>query len=432
MNTKIQSVKGMNDLLPDRIRLWHYIEGILRNIGPKYGYQEIRTPILEKTLLFQQSIGDQTDIVEKEMYTFIDSRGDSVSLRPEATASIVRACNQHGLLHNQQRRFWYLGPMFRRERPQKGRCRQFHQFGIEAFGWPGPDIDAEVIRMGDRIWKELDIDGMTLTVNTLGNEQSRIVYKNALYNYLDRYRYKLDADSVRRLDKNPLRILDSKIESTQDLIRSAPNLHDYLDEKDRKHFEDLCSMLEDAGIYPVISEKLVRGLDYYTSTVFEWVSDRLGAQNTICAGGRYDGLVEMRGGRPTPAIGFGLGIERMVELIAMQKISLHETDIYVLQLSDSLRLNITELSEQLRDRGFRVTAHCGGGKLKSQMKKADQSGASIAILLGEEEQNKNVVKAKLLREHGSQYEVPIDSVADWCAKTITVRDTLNKYEILEI
>jgi len=356
MNARIQSVKGMNDLLPDQISLWHHVESVLRNVGWQYGYQEIRTPMLEKTSLFQQSIGDQTDIVEKEMYTFVDSGEESLALRPEATASTVRACNQHGLLHNRQRRLWYLGPMFRRERPQKGRYRQFHQFGIEAFGWPGPDIDAEVIRLGDRIWKALDIDGMTLTLNTLGNAQSRITYRNALYNYLDRYRDKLDADSVRRLDKNPLRILDSKIESTQDLIRSAPNLHDYLDVDARKHFDDLCSMLEDAGIRPVISEKLVRGLDYYTGTVFEWVTDKLGAQSAVCAGGRYDGLVEMRGGRPTPAVGFALGIERAVELIALRNapISRHGTDIYILQLSGSPQSTLTALSERLRDRGFRV------------------------------------------------------------------------------
>ncbi|NKB75872.1 MAG: histidine--tRNA ligase [Gammaproteobacteria bacterium] len=416
MKQKIQSVKGMNDLLPDQTSAWHYVENAMRNVAWSYGYQEIRTPMLERTALFQQSIGDQTDIVEKEMYTFVDSGEEMLSLRPEATASTVRACNQHGLLHNTHQRLWYMGPMFRRERPQRGRYRQFHQFGIEAFGWLGPDIDAEVIRIGARIWKEMNIEGMTLLVNTLGNQSSRDAYRNALHQYLDHYRGDLDDDSLRRLDKNPLRILDSKVESTQLLLKEAPSLHDHLDADAKAHFERLCSLLDDAGITPVISQKLVRGLDYYTSTVFEWVTDQLGSQSAVCAGGRYDGLVELRGGKPTPAIGFALGMERMVELIAMQNehTPKNEIDVYVIQLSDAAISEATRLSEKLRDSGLRVVSHCGGGKMKNQMKKADQSGARIAAIFGDDEQVRGVAQIKLLRDSGIQREVPLNTLVDWC------------------
>lgn len=416
MKQKIQSVKGMNDILPDQTSIWHYVENALRNVAWGYGYQEMRTPMLEKTMLFQQSIGDQTDIVEKEMYTFVDGGEEMLSLRPEATASTVRACNQHGLLHNTQQRLWYMGPMFRRERPQRGRYRQFHQFGIEAFGWVGPDIDAEIIRVGARIWKELNIQGVTLLLNTLGNQSSRDAYRNSLHQYLDRYRGDLDADSLRRLNKNPLRILDSKVESTQLILKDAPVLHKHLDADARAHFEGLCELLDDAGIKPVVSQKLVRGLDYYTSTVFEWVTDQLGAQSAVCAGGRYDGLVELRGGKPTPAIGFALGMERMVELFSMQSENLPpmETDVYVIQLSDAVLSDSTKLSEDLRDGGLRVVSHCGGGKMKNQMKKADQSGARIAVILGDDEKAKGVAQIKLLRNSGIQREVPLSTLVDWC------------------
>ena len=416
MKNKIQSVKGMNDLLPTASKVWHHVEASLRKVAWQYGYEEIRTPMLEKTALFTQSIGDQTDIVEKEMYTFADSGEEMLSLRPEATASTVRACNQHGLLHNATQRLWYMGPMFRRERPQRGRYRQFHQFGIEAFGWGGPDIDAEIIRVGARIWKELNVKGMKLLLNTLGNQSSRDAYRYALQGYLERYRNDLDADSLRRLDRNPLRILDSKVESTQAILADAPSLHEHLDDGAKAHFDGLCELLDGAGIEPVLSEGLVRGLDYYTSTVFEWVTDQLGAQSAVCAGGRYDGLVELRGGRPTPAIGFALGVERMVELIIQQNEQLpgNDPDVYFIQLSPNLGKLANQVSEDLRDCGLRVVSHCGGGKVKNQMKKADQSGAKIAVILGDDEQQKGVAQIKLLRDSGIQREVALVDLGSWC------------------
>ena len=416
MNQRVQSVKGMHDLLPEQLVTWHHVENTLRNIAGRYGYQEIRTPLIEKSVLFQQSIGDQTDIVEKEMYTFTDRGEESLSLRPEATASTVRACNQHGLLHNQSQRLWYLGPMFRRERPQKGRYRQFHQFGIEAFGWPGPDVDAEVMLVAARIWNELGIKDVRLLINTLGNTQSRQSYRNALYQYLDGYRDQLDDDSLRRLDKNPLRILDSKIDRTQQLIDNAPNFHEHLDKAARAHLDQLCQLIESAGIKPLVSEKLVRGLDYYTSTVFEWVTDGLGAQNTLCAGGRYDNLVERRGGKATPAIGFALGLERLVEIGIRQGqvVCRNPPDIYVLQVDASVQSITQALAERLREHGLCVTHHHGGGKLKTQMKRADQSGAKLAILFGEAEAERRCVRVKLLRESGDQHEIAEDRVVYWC------------------
>ncbi len=416
MTGKIQAIRGMNDLLPEQIENWHQVESVLREIGWQYGYQEIRTPMLEKTALFKQSIGDQTDIVEKEMYTFNDSGEESLSLRPEATASTVRAGIQHGILHNQQRRIWYMGPMFRRERPQKGRYRQFHQFGIEAFGWAGPDIDAEVIRVGERIWKKLNIQDITLQINTLGSNQSRQAYRLALQGFLHDHRQQLDADSVRRLQNNPLRILDSKVPETQEILVNAPHILEYLEATERRHFDGLCEALEDAEIAYTINSKLVRGLDYYTSTVFEWTTDQLGAQNAVCAGGRYDSLVEHRGGKATPAIGFAMGMERLIELINNNNNNKNyqRNLIYFIDVAESTNTVTAIIAERLRDNGYRVISHCGGGKLKAQLKRADQSVAEIAFIMGQAEQPADRVLVKHLRNNTDQQEVAVDDLLTWC------------------
>jgi histidyl-tRNA synthetase len=415
VNDKIQAVRGMNDLLPDQIDIWHGMESILREVGWQYGYQEIRTPMLEKTALFKQSIGDQTDIVEKEMYTFTDSGEESLSLRPEATASTVRACIQHGLLHNQQQRFWYMGPMFRRERPQKGRYRQFHQFGVEAFGWDGPDIDAEIIRIGERIWKCLNVDGITLQINALGSESSRLAYRQALQEYLRNYSTQLDSDSVRRLEKNPLRILDSKVPETREIVANAPHVLEFLEPAERNHFDGLCESLEDSSIRYQVNSRLVRGLDYYTGTVFEWTTDQLGAQSAVCAGGRYDSLVEHRGGKHTPAIGFAMGMERLAELVSKQgnMISREKDSIYVVDVTDSGSAGSIAIAEALRNSGNRVINHCGGGKLKAQLKRADQSGAKYAIIVGQSEQERGVVQLKFLRENIDQQEISQEKLVAW-------------------
>jgi histidyl-tRNA synthetase len=405
MSQKMQSVKGMNDLLPGQIELWHRAEEVLRSVAWRYGYQEIRTPVVEKTELFKQSIGDQTDIVEKEMYVFEDAGEVSLALRPEATASTVRAGNQHGLFHNQQQRLWYLGPMFRRERPQKGRYRQFHQFGIEAFGWEGADIDAEVIRVGARIWKELGISDISLQLNTLGSPATRAAYRDSLQRYLSDNKDALDIDSQRRLQRNPLRILDSKVASTQEIVKQAPSILEYLEKTSRDHFDQLCESLEQSGITPEINVRLVRGLDYYTSTVFEWVTDQLGAQSAVCAGGRYDGLVEQRGGKPTPAVGFAMGVERLVELMATQQLDIEESVLDVYLISMAGQQIAVELGEQLRDAGFRVCEHCGGGKIKNQMRKADHSGARYAIIIGQEEIEQQSVQLKDLRDEEGQQRI---------------------------
>ncbi|MGB5705813.1 MAG: histidine--tRNA ligase [Arenicellales bacterium] len=405
MSRKIQSVKGMNDLLPGQIEIWHHVEEVLRSVAWRYGYQEIRTPVVERTELFKQSIGDQTDIVEKEMYVFDDAGEVSLALRPEATASTVRAGNQHGLFYNQQQRLWYMGPMFRREKPQKGRYRQFHQFGIEAFGWPGADIDAEIIRVGARIWKELGVENVSLQLNTLGSPATRTIYREALYQFFSRNLDTLDSDSQRRLERNPLRILDSKVASTQEIIERAPSILDFLDPESRQHFEDLCESLERSGITPEINMRLVRGLDYYTSTVFEWVTDKLGAQNAVCAGGRYDRLIEQRGGGATPAVGFAMGIERLVELIsAQEKANSHSIlDVYLISMVG--QQTAVELGETLRDAGIRVCEHCGGGKIKNQMKRADSSGARYALIVGEDELKKGIVQLKDLRGKEGQQQI---------------------------
>ena len=414
---KIQSVRGMNDLLPDQMALWHRVESVLRDTAEKYGYREIRTPMLEKTALFTQSIGDQTDIVEKEMYTFVDAGEESLSLRPESTAGTVRACIQHGLLHNRQLRLWYMGPMFRRERPQRGRYRQFNQFGVEALGWPGPDVDSEIVRIGERIWRELSIGGIVLEINTLGSERSRAAYRQALKAFLSANRERLDGDSLRRLEKNPLRILDSKDPETRSALEEAPVLREFMETSELEHFEAVCRALEQGGIRYRVNDRLVRGLDYYTGTVFEWTTDRLGAQSAVCAGGRYDTLIGNRGGRPAPAIGFAMGVERLVELVMLQAGGIEGDPVhaYMIDMTDSPDLSVM-ISERLRDRGFNVVEHCGGGKLGNRLKRADQSGAVLALIRGQEESESGVVQLKHLRKNIPQATVPIDEVVDRCVE----------------
>lgn len=387
MSKAIQAVRGMNDLLPEVVGLWQRLETTARDILHGYGYRELRLPLLEKSELFARSIGALTDIVEKEMYTFEDRNGDSLTLRPEGTAGCVRAGIEHGLLHNQVQRFWYSGPMFRHERPQKGRYRQFHQIGVEAFGLPGPDIDAEIILLCARLWRALGLDGLTLEINSLGTPAARATYRQQLVVYFESRRGELDEDSLRRLEKNPLRILDSKNPALREVIAAAPNLHDYLDSGSREHFDRLLGFLTASGVAYKVNPRLVRGLDYYTRTVFEWTTDRLGAQSAICAGGRYDGLVELLGGKAAPAAGFALGMERLVELLQLQSASGHATEsqIYVVVPEPAQEAQALHLAESLRDQGLRVECHCGGGSLKSQMKRADKSGARYAVLFGEPE-----------------------------------------------
>ncbi|MEA3291205.1 MAG: histidine--tRNA ligase [Pseudomonadota bacterium] len=420
MSGKLQAVRGMNDLLPEATGTWQRVEETLRRVGQVYGYREIRTPVVEKTELFRQSIGEQTDIVEKEMYTFADSGGELLTLRPEGTASCVRAGVQHGLFHNRQERLWYMGPMFRRERPQKGRYRQFHQFGVEAIGWPGPDVDAEVILIGERIWRELGVEGVRLELNTLGSPVSRARYRASLIDYLAARREALDGDSWRRLESNPLRILDSKVEATREIVAGAPDILDFLDDEARAHFDGLRALLDKAGVDYRVNSRLVRGLDYYTSTVFEWTTDRLGAQGTVCAGGRYDGLIEQRGGRPTPAAGFATGLERLIELLVQQDAAPARPpfDIYLARLGAEAEKRALVLAETLRNAGLSVIYNCGGGKLKNQLRRADASGAELALILGEEELAGGVVQIKFLRREQPQETVAVDQLEGWLGSVI--------------
>ncbi|WP_157982906.1 MULTISPECIES: histidine--tRNA ligase [Idiomarina] len=407
MAKSIQAIRGMNDLLPDQSPAWQQVESIIRRVAASYGYSEIRMPVLEQTALFKRSIGEVTDIVEKEMYTFDDRNGESLTLRPEGTASCVRAGNQHGLLYNQIQRLWYMGPMFRYERPQKGRYRQFHQFGIETFGLPSADADAEVILLSARLWKAFGIaDQVELQLNSLGSNEARARYRDALREYLEQYKEQLDEDSQRRLDSNPLRILDSKDPNTQQLLEEAPRLSEYWDDESREHFEQLRALLDEAGIRYTLNERLVRGLDYYNRTVFEWVTTALGAQGTVCAGGRYDGLVEQLGGKPTPAVGFAMGMERLVLLLQEQNklTPRRAVDAYLMPLGDAAELKAAAIAEQLRDAlpELRLVTHCGGGAMKKQMKKADKSGAEVALIIGENELATQQVTVKPLRSEAEQ------------------------------
>lgn len=406
---KIQAIRGMNDLLPGQSALWQYFEDTVQALMQRYGYSEIRTPIVEQTALFARSIGEVTDIVEKEMYTFDDRNGDSLTLRPEGTASCVRAAMEHGLLHNQTQRLWYQGPMFRHERPQKGRYRQFHQVGVEAFGLEGPDIDAEVILLSARLWQELGLaDHVTLELNSLGSSEARAAYRDKLVAYFEQHREALDEDSLRRLTSNPLRILDSKNPDMAPMLADAPQLMDHLDAASREHFEGLTALLEAAGIDYVINPRLVRGLDYYGRTVFEWTTTALGSQGTVCAGGRYDGLVEQLGGKPTPAVGFAMGIERLILLLETLELvpdgALGELDLYVLPMDDGATTQAMLLAERVRSElpALRLQLHCGGGSFKSRIKKADKSGARLALLLGEDELAESRVTLKFLREEREQ------------------------------
>lgn len=383
---KIKAIRGMNDILPEQTPVWQYLEKTVKDVLSAYGYSEIRMPVVEQTNLFKRSIGEVTDIVEKEMYTFDDRNGESLTLRPEGTASCVRAAEEHGLLFNQMQRFWYQGPMFRYERPQKGRYRQFHQIGVETFGMASSDIDAEVIMLSARLWKRLGLlDSVTLQLNSLGSNEARADYKAALVEYLEERKDQLDEDSLRRLDSNPLRILDSKDQNTQALLDAAPVLTDYLDEESKTHFAELTSMLDEAGIAYEINPRLVRGLDYYCKTVFEWVTEKLGAQGTVCAGGRYDGLVKQLGGRPTPAVGFAMGVERLILLLETLELIPESVkqpfDLYVAAEEKGIQSRIVLFADKLRDQfpGLRVRIHCGG--LKNISQKAQQTGAPIVLLL---------------------------------------------------
>jgi histidyl-tRNA synthetase len=401
MAKTLQAVRGMNDILPGETSAWQYLEDTLRDVVHAYGYREIRLPLLEKTELFKRSIGEVTDIVEKEMYTFDDRNGDSLTLRPEGTASCVRACMEHGLLHNQVQRLWYAGPMFRHERPQKGRYRQFHQIGVEAFGMAGPDIDAEMIFMTARMWDRLGLQGAVLQINSLGTPAARAEYRTALVAWLREHETALDADSRRRLESNPLRILDSKNPDMQALIEAAPRLPDYLDEESRTHFSALCALLDRAGLAYEVNPRLVRGLDYYSKTVFEWVTDQLGAQGTICAGGRFDGLVEQLGGKPAPAIGFALGLERLLALLEAGDTALPVSSphVYLVLNGDRGVLEGMVFAETLRAvlPGLRLLSNCGNGSFKSQFKRADKSGAGYALVIGDDEAEQGTLLLKPLR-----------------------------------
>jgi histidyl-tRNA synthetase len=410
MAPKLQAIRGMNDLLADQLPYWQRVEAAARELFADYGYREMRVPVVERAELFQRSIGEHTDIVEKEMYSFEDRGGERLSLRPEATAGLVRAAIEHGLLHNQKQRLWTAGPMFRHERPQQGRYRQFHQIDCEAFGYPGPDIDAEVIQVSARLWRKLGIQDLSLSVNSLGTPESRLRYRARLVEYLSERRDELDADSQRRLAANPLRILDSKNPAQRALIEGAPRLVDHLDEDSRRHFERFLELLAASGINAEVDPRLVRGLDYYTRTVFEWRTTSLGSQDAVCSGGRYDGLVELLGGEPTPAVGWALGIERVVGLMQASGPAVAETApaIYLVLSGARAELAGLALAERLRDAlpGAGVLANMEGGGIKSQMKRADRSGARVAVIVGEDEAARSVAAVKWLRDGHAQQEWP--------------------------
>jgi len=397
----------MNDITPGSTAVWQALENAIKQTIASYGYEELRFPIVEKTELFARSIGEVTDIVEKEMYTFEDRNGDSLTLRPEGTAGCVRACIENSLLHGQSQRLWYIGPMFRHERPQKGRYRQFHQIGVEAFGMQGPDIDAELIIMSARIWKRLGLGDLELQINSLGSAESRRDYRGVLVEYFESHKSALDDDSQRRLLSNPLRILDSKNPDMQALIENAPRLQDHLDQESVDHFQALCALLDSVGITYRVNPRLVRGLDYYNKTVFEWVTTQLGAQGTVCAGGRYDGLVEQLGGKPVPAAGFALGLERLIELVRDNLNLDVAPHAYMVMASDTALGQGLQISESLREQlpGLRLLVHCGGGSFKSQFKRADKSGAAVALILGDDELANNTVSVKYLREDKPQHSL---------------------------
>ncbi|EAS65378.1 histidyl-tRNA synthetase [Photobacterium angustum S14] len=415
MAKQIQAIRGMNDCLPTQSPLWQKVEGTVKQVISAYGYNEVRMPIVESTHLFKRAIGEVTDVVEKEMYTFEDRNGDSLTLRPEGTAGCVRAGIQNGLLYNQEQRLWYIGPMFRHERPQKGRYRQFHQVGVEVFGLNGPDIDAELIMMTARLWRELGIhEHVRLELNSIGSLEARAEYRKALIAFLEQHLDVLDEDAKRRMYTNPLRVLDTKNSAIQEILVDAPKLSEYLDPESKEHFDGLCELLDAAGIKYQVNERLVRGLDYYNRTVFEWITESLGAQGTVCGGGRYDGLVEQLGGKATPSVGFAMGLERLVLLMeALEQDEVRRSvDVYVVTAGEgTLAVGMT-LAEKLRTEvsGLRVMTHFGGGNFKKQFKRADNVGAAVALVLGENEIAENTVVVKDLHG-GEQTTMAQDEVA---------------------
>lgn len=422
MAKNIQSIRGMHDILPDSTPTWQFFESTVRNLLGTYGYSEIRMPIAEQTDLFKRAVGEVTDIVEKEMY-ILENRKDSegseafsMALRPEGTAGCVRAGIQAGLIFNQQQRLWYAGPMFRAERPQKGRYRQFNQIGVETFGITGPDIDAELIAIGARLWKQLGLKNIHLELNSLGTLEARQAYRQLLVDYFSAHHDQLDEDSKRRLHTNPLRILDSKNPAIRELVAGAPNLHDHLDTESAEHFVQLQSLLDGMGISYRINPRLVRGLDYYSRTVFEWITDELGSQGTVCAGGRYDGLVEQLGGRPTPACGFAMGVERLILLLETQAVQTpaDTPDIFFVTAGDAAVKAGIAIAEQLRDAlpSLRILSNCGGGNFKTQMKRADKSGAAFALILGENELERAEINLKPLRGGGEQITLPVSELTE--------------------
>jgi len=412
----------MNDILPDASATWRYLESIVQEIVHSYGYSEIRLPLLEHTELFKRSIGEVTDIVEKEMYTFPDRNGESLTLRPEATAGMVRAGISNGLFHNQKQKLWTLGPMFRYEKPQQGRYRQFYQFDVEAVGYDGPDVDAELIIMSARLWRRLGISKISLEINSLGTRQARASYREALVKYFSGVKNQLDEDSIRRLEQNPLRILDSKNPDMQAIVDAAPVMLDYLDEESDVHFAGLRALLDAAGVAYTVNPRLVRGLDYYSRTVFEWVTDALGSQGAVCSGGRYDGLVEKLGGRATPEIGWAMGIERFVALYEASggKLPASDADVYIAALGAGTLERAFALAEELRDgiEGIRVEVNLGGGSFKSQMKRADKSGARFALILGEQELADSCIGIKPMRSTDEQKSVAFDELAATLARKL--------------
>lgn len=407
MSAKIQSLRGFNDILPEQTALWRRLFEAVQQVMDAYGYREIKLPLLESTDLFRRSVGEATDIVEKEMFSFVDREKASISLRPEGTAGCVRAGIENGLLHNQQQRLWYQGPMFRHERPQAGRYRQFHQVGLEAYGMLGPDVDVEILALCARLWQRLGLKDIRLEINSLGTPETRLRFRDALIDYLSARIDRLDEDSKRRLHSNPLRVLDSKDESTREVLLHAPKLADCLDVESREHFAAVLAGLDALSIDYRINPNLVRGLDYYSRTTFEWTTDQLGAQGTVCGGGRYDGLVSLLGGGEVPAIGFAMGVERLILLMQQQAQApdVGSPQVYFCWLGDAVFTRAVQLAEQLRDAGFRVQLNAGGGAFKAQMKRADRCGAGIALILGEQELAQGVVQVKSLRGGEPQTEV---------------------------
>lgn len=429
---KIVGVKGMNDILPEDAPLWELFENTVQSVLKSYGFQQIRTPIVEPTALFARGLGAVTDIVEKEMYSFVDSmNGDHLTLRPESTAGVVRAALEHNLTYDGPKRLWYAGPMFRHEKPQRGRYRQFHQVGAEALGFSGPDIDAELIMLCQRLWDDLGLQNIKLELNSIGNAEERNRHRADLVAYFEQHRDKLDTDAQRRLHSNPLRILDTKNPAMQEMVNAAPKLLDYLGDESKAHFEGVQKILRHNNIPFSINPRLVRGMDYYNRTVFEWVTDQLGSQGTVCGGGRYDPLIEMFGGKPTPACGFAIGVERLLELMKAsgEQFAPNQCDIYVVHQGETAQLQAFVVAERLRDAGLDVVLHCAsagtGGSFKSQMKRADASGAAFAVILGEDEIAKGVATVKAMRAgdmENNQTSIPFEKVADYLVDQISCGD----------